>query len=71
MSGNDGPASADGLFKGCPLRCRWCHNPEGLSFETRNQRIRATLPELRLCRSRAAQRLPPSPLPAYLPPGSF
>lgn len=21
------------FFKGCPLRCRWCHNPEGLSFE--------------------------------------
>ena len=20
------------FFKGCPLRCRWCHNPEGLSF---------------------------------------
>ena len=22
------------FFKGCPLRCAWCHNPEGLSFET-------------------------------------
>ena len=20
-------------MKGCPLRCKWCHNPEGLSFE--------------------------------------
>ena len=20
------------FFKGCPLRCLWCHNPEGLSF---------------------------------------
>jgi pyruvate formate lyase activating enzyme len=20
------------FFKGCPLRCSWCHNPEGLSF---------------------------------------
>src|SRR5574340_1256764 len=20
------------FFKGCPLRCNWCHNPEGLSF---------------------------------------
>ena len=19
------------FFKGCPLRCVWCHNPEGLS----------------------------------------
>ena len=22
------------FFKGCPLRCIWCHNPESLSFET-------------------------------------
>lgn len=21
------------FFKGCPLRCAWCHNPEGISFE--------------------------------------
>lgn len=21
------------FFKGCPLRCTWCHNPEGISFE--------------------------------------
>ena len=21
------------FFKGCPLRCMWCHNPEGLSFK--------------------------------------
>lgn len=21
------------FFKGCPLRCTWCHNPEGLSFD--------------------------------------
>lgn len=20
------------FFKGCPLRCAWCHNPEGISF---------------------------------------
>lgn len=22
------------FFKGCPLKCVWCHNPEGISFET-------------------------------------
>ena len=29
---NDGPGVRVTLFfKGCPLSCRWCHNPEGLS----------------------------------------
>ena len=21
------------FFKGCPLKCIWCHNPEGISFQ--------------------------------------
>lgn len=30
---NDGPGSRVTVFlKGCPLRCLWCHNPEGQSF---------------------------------------
>src|SRR4030042_2344458 len=30
---NDGPGiRATVFFKGCPLRCRWCQNPEGQSF---------------------------------------
>ena len=31
---HDGPGIRTTIFfKGCPLRCWWCHNPEGLSFE--------------------------------------
>jgi pyruvate formate lyase activating enzyme len=30
----DGPGIRTTVFfKGCPLRCPWCHNPEGQSFE--------------------------------------
>jgi len=34
FSTEDGPGIRTTVFmKGCPLRCRWCHNPEGLSPE--------------------------------------
>lgn len=32
---NDGPGVRITIFfKGCPLSCRWCHNPEGISPRT-------------------------------------
>ena len=31
----DGPGIRTTVFiKGCPLKCSWCHNPEGQSFES-------------------------------------
>ena len=31
---HDGPGLRTTVFfKGCPLHCAWCHNPESISFE--------------------------------------
>lgn len=37
---NDGPGLRVTVFmKGCPLRCKWCHNPEGLSSEPQTNKV--------------------------------
>ena len=42
MSTEDGSGLRTTLFvKGCPLRCRWCHNPESISKKRENEWIAA------------------------------
>jgi len=44
---HDGPGIRTTVFfKGCPLRCAWCHNPEGQSFdvETMTRRDGTAIP---------------------------
>ncbi len=50
---HDGPGIRTTLFfKGCPLRCWWCHNPEGISPEKELiVKPKRCLEECRLCLS--------------------
>ena len=51
MSLHDGPGLRTTVFfKGCPLRCRWCHNPEGLSGDAELLHNKARCRECGLCR---------------------
>ena len=47
---SDGPGIRTTVFfKGCPLRCAWCHNPEGLRREPELYRATAACAECGLC----------------------
>lgn len=52
MTVNDGPGVRTTVFlKGCPLRCQWCHNPEGLSFQPQRMVSSAGCINCGACRS--------------------
>ena len=47
FSVQDGPGIRTTVFfKGCPLSCLWCHNPETISFEMEKGNVRYTAAEL-------------------------
>lgn len=53
FSVHDGPGIRTTVFfRGCPLRCAWCHNPEGLSPTPVLQWMRADCIGCRLCGDR-------------------
>jgi len=48
---HDGPGGRTTVFlKGCPLRCKWCHNPEGLTITPRIMKKHTLCSNCMLCK---------------------
>lgn len=63
MSTEDGPGLRTTLFvKGCPLSCKWCHNPESIAFAIQNEWIKVRcmgcLSCIKVCQSDALTMTP-------------
>ena len=57
------------FFKGCPLRCIWCHNPESLSFERQVAFFKAKCISCGICKhernEKTAESCPTGAIEAY------
>lgn len=54
------------FFKGCPLRCVWCHNPEGLKREPQLMIKEAACKHCGLCQKNVSIRIADNSAAAFM-----